>query len=40
MGDEVKVRVESNKMGPLKGLFLHVVGRYGGNCKGKSREKY
>jgi len=34
IGYEVKVRVKSNKMGPLKGLFLKVVGRCGGNCKG------
>jgi len=40
MGDEVKVRVKSNKMGPLKGLFLKVVGRCGGNCKGKSSKEY
>jgi hypothetical protein len=40
MGDEVKVRVKSNKMVPLKGLFLKVVGRCGGNSKRKSREKY
>jgi hypothetical protein len=40
MGDEVTVRVKSNKMGPLKGLFLNAVGRCRGNCKGKSGEKY